>query len=94
MPESSTGKDVSACRSASTRGGVPTKSRAATLGVVKWYSLAKGYGFIERSGQCEDLFVHHSAVERPEDLMAGDHVSFEVVKGPRGPQAAVVRRVD
>ncbi len=65
------------------------------LGIVKWYSLARGYGFIRRKGNREedgeDIFVHHSEVP-DEPLTEGEHVSFEVVDGAKGLKAQNVRR--
>ena len=64
-------------------------------GIVKWYSVAKGYGFIRRRGDADggDVFVHYSEI--PEDGLAeGDRVSFELVDGPKGPLARKVRRTD
>lgn len=63
-------------------------------GIVKWYSLAKGYGFIRRLGDDDgqDVFIHHSEV--PDDsLVEGERVSFEVVDGPKGLKARNVRRL-
>ena len=62
-------------------------------GKVKWFSDAKGYGFIEQDNG-QDIFVHYSAVERDgfKSLKAGDQVSFEVVSGPKGPQASKVTK--
>jgi cold shock protein len=63
-------------------------------GTVKWFSNEKGYGFIERSGG-DDVFVHHSAItmEGYRTLTEGQRVSFEVVQGPKGAQAANVQAV-
>ncbi|UNC92383.1 cold-shock protein [Candidatus Contubernalis alkaliaceticus] len=60
-------------------------------GKVKWFSTEKGYGFIERE-QGGDVFVHFSAIEGDgfKTLEEGQRVSFEVVEGSRGPQAANV----
>ncbi len=62
-------------------------------GIVKWYSLARGYGFIRREGAPEedDVFVHHSEV--PDPLAEGERVSFEVVDSPKGLKARNVQRV-
>ncbi len=60
-------------------------------GKVKWFSDAKGYGFIEVAGQ-KDLFVHYSAIEKDgyKSLAEGQEVTFEIVDGAKGPQAAQV----
>jgi CspA family cold shock protein len=62
-------------------------------GTVKWFNDAKGYGFItQESG--DDVFVHFSAIQAQgfKSLAEGDKVEFEVTKGPKGLQAANVRR--
>jgi CspA family cold shock protein len=63
-------------------------------GTVKWFNDSKGFGFIERENG-EDVFVHFSAIESDgfKSLAEGDKVSFEVVKGPKGLQAANVRKI-
>ena len=60
-------------------------------GTVKWFSNEKGYGFIEREGG-DDVFVHFSAIgmDGYKSLTEGQRVSFEVVQGPKGAQAANV----
>ena len=63
-------------------------------GTVKWFDDAKGYGFIAQEGG-KDVFVHFSSIQREgfRSLAEGDRVNFEVVDGPKGPQAAsVVKR--
>ena len=63
-------------------------------GTVKWFNDAKGYGFIQAEAG-EDVFVHYTAIQANgfKSLAEGDKVEFEVTTGPKGPQAANVRRV-
>ena len=63
-------------------------------GQVKWFDDAKGYGFITQEGG-EDVFVHYSAIQAQgfKSLAEGDRVEFEVTRGPKGLQAANVRKV-
>ena len=64
-------------------------------GSVKWFSEAKGYGFIlEESG--EEFFVHHSAIQAEgfRTLSEGQAVEFEPVEGQRDKMAANVVKLD
>ncbi len=60
-------------------------------GKVKWFNAEKGFGFIEVDG-ANDVFVHYSAIQGDgfKSLEEGQEVSFEIVDGNRGPQAANV----
>lgn len=62
-------------------------------GKVKWFNSEKGFGFIEVEGQ-DDAFVHFSAIQGEgfKTLEEGQAVSFEIVEGNRGPQAANVTK--
>ncbi len=69
------------------------EGREMATGTVKWFNEAKGFGFIKQDEGGEDVFVHHSAIvaEGFRTLTDGQKVSFEIVKGPKGLQAANVR---
>ena len=58
------------------------------VGKIKWFSDAKGYGFID-TGENKDLFVHFSAIQQDgyKSLREGQEVEYEVGDGPKGPQA-------
>lgn len=79
---------------------LPPKTRTGTRrvklaeGTVKWFNEAKGFGFIEQDNG-PDVFVHFSAIQSEgfKTLNEGDRVSFDVVKGPKGPQAENVRKL-
>ncbi|TCP59454.1 putative cold-shock DNA-binding protein [Tumebacillus sp. BK434] len=61
------------------------------VGKVKWFNAEKGYGFIEHEDG-GDVFVHFSAIQTEgfKTLEEGQSVSFDIVDGARGPQAANV----
>ncbi|MGB8956766.1 MAG: cold-shock protein [Tumebacillaceae bacterium] len=63
-------------------------------GIVKWFNAEKGFGFISVEGN-DDVFVHFSAIQGEgfKSLDEGARVSFEIVNGNRGPQAANVTKL-
>ncbi len=62
-------------------------------GTVKWFNEAKGFGFISQEDG-EDVFVHFSAVQGEgfKTLAEGEALEFDVTRGPKGLQAANVRK--
>jgi CspA family cold shock protein len=64
-------------------------------GTVNWFNSEKGFGFITPDEGAADLFVHDSAVQakRYRTLEEKQRVQFDVVQGPKGPQAANVNKV-
>jgi len=63
-------------------------------GTVKWFNSEKGYGFISQDGG-PDVFVHFSAIQETgyRNLEENEKVEFDVSQGPKGLQAANVKRV-
>ena len=64
-------------------------------GTVKWFNDAKGFGFITQEDET-DIFVHYTAIQQEgfKSLKEGDTVEFEVAQGPKGLQAANVRKAE
>ena len=58
----------------------------SNTGTIKWFSNAKGFGFIIPKGGEDDIFVHYSAinVEGYKTLKAGQPVTYEVQRGDKG----------
>jgi CspA family cold shock protein len=69
------------------------RKKAMANGTVKWFNDSKGFGFITQEDG-DDVFVHHTAItgEGFKSLAEGDKVTFDVVKGPKGLQAANVKK--
>ena len=66
-----------------------------TAGTVKWFSDAKGYGFISQSDG-DDVFVHHTQIQGEgfKTLEEGDNVTFDITEGPKGLQASNVKKTE
>ena len=66
-----------------------------TIGTVKFFNTAKGFGFIAPEGGGKDVFVHVTAVQAAglRGLDEGQRVSFEVEADKRGPKAVNLKLV-
>ncbi|GAB6072483.1 cold-shock protein [Venenivibrio stagnispumantis] len=58
-------------------------------GTVKWFDSKKGFGFITRDDNGQDIFVHYSAIQAKgfRNLEEGQKVEFEIVQDEKGPRA-------
>ncbi|KJZ67659.1 cold shock domain-containing protein [Pseudomonas fluorescens] len=74
-----------------------------SVGKVKWFNNAKGFGFIntdakegrDEDGHLIDFFAHYSAIDMNgyKTLRAGQAVNFEIVQGPKGLHAVKIKAV-
>ncbi|WP_297888710.1 cold-shock protein [Sulfurihydrogenibium sp.] len=64
-------------------------------GTVKWFDSKKGFGFITRDDNGQDIFVHFSAIQGKgfKNLEEGEKVEFEIVQEEKGPRAANVVKI-
>lgn len=64
-------------------------------GTVKWFNSAKGFGFIAREDEEEDVFVHFRSIQGDgfRTLNEGQAVEFTLVEGPKGLQAEDVLKL-
>jgi CspA family cold shock protein len=56
-----------------------------STGIVKWFNVQKGFGFIQPEDGGKDVFVHISAVERAgmSTLNEGQKLSYDIVADRR-----------
>ena len=61
-----------------------------TTGIVKWFDVHRGFGFIQPVDGSNDAFVHISAVEAAgiDDLREGQKVTYDLTPGRNGKSSA------
>lgn len=67
---------------------------AKYTGIVKWYDVERGYGFIS-ANDGQDIFVHHSQVKEKgndKDLHEGESIGFDISKSKKGNEAINVSK--
>lgn len=62
------------------------------IGIVKWFSNSKGYGFISPDQGGDDIFAHFSSITMDgyKTLKKGQKVEFECTQGPKGLHATSI----
>lgn len=62
------------------------------IGIVKWFSNSKGYGFISPEQGGDDIFAHFSSISMDgyKTLKKGQKVEFECTQGPKGLHATSI----
>ena len=77
------------------RGDEPAGPAESLDGVVKWYDVTRGFGFILPNDGSKDIFVHITALRRSglEELQPGQAVRMQVVEARRGREATSLQLV-
>lgn len=64
---------------------------------VKWFNDVKGYGFLtaEETGRLSEIFCHYTAITGGgfQSISEGQEVEFDLIEGPKGPQASNVTKL-
>jgi CspA family cold shock protein len=68
------------------------QERSMASGTVKWFSQAKGFGFIQPEDGGADLFIHFSNIAGSgfRNLEEGQKVEYEAQEGRKGMEATNV----
>jgi CspA family cold shock protein len=79
--------------------GLPDDASARAIemsGVIKWFDVAKGYGFVVPDNGMADVLLHVTCLRRDgyQTAYEGSRVVCEVLPGPKGLQAFRVLSMD
>lgn len=58
-----------------------------TVGVIKWYNIEKGYGFLTCEGYDKDIFLHVKKLRNsgiPNNPIEGEYYECHIENGPKG----------
>lgn len=67
----------------------PDTSEVIRKGIVSFFNDSKGYGFIKDISTQESIFVHINGLV--DSIKENNKVTFEIIKGPKGPNAVNVK---
>jgi CspA family cold shock protein len=59
-------------------------------GIVKFFNVSKGYGFIKVDDSGQEVFVHATGLI--DQIRENDKVTFEITEGKKGQNAVDVRK--
>lgn len=70
--------------------------RRDVTAVVKWFNPTKGFGFVQVTDGSPDAFLHASVVEQSghREMYEGTKIVCDIAEGQKGPQVAVIHRVE
>lgn len=68
---------------------------AKAKALVKWFNVAKGFGFVAPVDGTPDAFLHISVLNRAglQDLGDGTEILCQIAQGPKGPQVTRILEV-